>query len=530
MEPGYDGEIKIDSSIDTKGFNKDIKKLSKGMKGAAKGVASMVGKIAIAATAAVGIIIAIAVALVVVAIKVGKLIAGFVDELYKSLSATSAFRDKVVELKTAFDNVKGAIWALGATLLNALMPIIMKVINWLIKAINDIAMLIASWAGQKTVLQYVAGSMSDTADSAGRIEDAAKGALAAFDEINVLDLTEPDEPMGGGGGVSGGAVQLVEVDVPVEHAKNVWENFKEWLKKLWEGFWDRVVKFAEKWGPKLGEIFVGIGEWIKKTWENVGAFITKWATIAGDWIAERITKALDWIEKRAAMFKEYWGGVFNSIANWAREKAAMFKEYWGNAFENIKFIFSNAWNNIKAIWGNVTTWFWTNVLTPIIEGFNTALNWLGLKWEEIFTGIETWVKGSINNIIGFINGMIAGIVSGLNVLIGLMNSLPSVTLPSGRVIGFNLSEMVAPEIPTLATGAVIPPNSAFAAILGDQTSGKNIEAPEGLIRQIIQEEMGTQEHTFKFTGTMGALVRAMKPEIDKENTRIGTSLVQRSSS
>ena len=40
----------------------------------------------------------------------------------------------------------------------------------------------------------------------------------------------------------------------------------------------------------------------------------------------------------------------------------------------------------------------------------------------------------------------------------------------------------------LAKGAVIPPNAPFAAILGDQTSGTNIETPEALLRQIVREE------------------------------------------
>ena len=47
-----------------------------------------------------------------------------------------------------------------------------------------------------------------------------------------------------------------------------------------------------------------------------------------------------------------------------------------------------------------------------------------------------------------------------------------------------------PQIPYLAQGAVIPPNRKFAAVLGDQTSGMNLEAPEGLIRQIVREEAG----------------------------------------
>lgn len=44
------------------------------------------------------------------------------------------------------------------------------------------------------------------------------------------------------------------------------------------------------------------------------------------------------------------------------------------------------------------------------------------------------------------------------------------------------------NVPYLASGAVIPPNAPFAAVLGDQKNGTNLEAPEGLIRKIVREE------------------------------------------
>ena len=43
------------------------------------------------------------------------------------------------------------------------------------------------------------------------------------------------------------------------------------------------------------------------------------------------------------------------------------------------------------------------------------------------------------------------------------------------------------KIPELATGAVIPPNKRFMAILGDQRNGMNIEAPADLIKQMAKE-------------------------------------------
>jgi hypothetical protein len=75
---------------------------------------------------------------------------------------------------------------------------------------------------------------------------------------------------------------------------------------------------------------------------------------------------------------------------------------------------------------------------------------------------------------------------------------------------------------------VIPANAEFAAILGDQKSGRNIEAPEGLIRQIVSEEMGKIEANIKieFGGSLSGLVRELKPYIDKEAVRVGGSLIK----
>lgn len=55
------------------------------------------------------------------------------------------------------------------------------------------------------------------------------------------------------------------------------------------------------------------------------------------------------------------------------------------------------------------------------------------------------------------------------------------------------------SVPHLATGAIIPPNSKFLAMLGDQTSGYNIEAPASLIKDMVLQ--GIQE-----SGGMGGVI------------------------
>ena len=53
----------------------------------------------------------------------------------------------------------------------------------------------------------------------------------------------------------------------------------------------------------------------------------------------------------------------------------------------------------------------------------------------------------------------------------------------------NRAAPVYNEIPALASGAVIPPNRKFLAVLGDQKSGTNVEAPLSTIKQAVMEAM-----------------------------------------
>ena len=80
-------------------------------------------------------------------------------------------------------------------------------------------------------------------------------------------------------------------------------------------------------------------------------------------------------------------------------------------------------------------------------------------------------------------------------------------------------------IPQLATGAVIPPNGQFLAVLGDQRHGRNLEAPEGLIRQIVREESGAGGGTLRISPGPG-FTRYLKYELEQETVRSGKPLVR----
>lgn len=86
------------------------------------------------------------------------------------------------------------------------------------------------------------------------------------------------------------------------------------------------------------------------------------------------------------------------------------------------------------------------------------------------------------------------------------------------------------NIPQLATGAVIPPNRRFTAVLGDQRNGRNLEAPESLIRQIVREESGGVgggvDVTVNFTGSLSGLARYLAPKIEAAQKQRGPNLIK----
>lgn len=104
-------------------------------------------------------------------------------------------------------------------------------------------------------------------------------------------------------------------------------------------------------------------------------------------------------------------------------------------------------------------------------------------------------------VIGALVGGVLGLTFGLAIHWGdiKVDNIPTSKLKKATSFGGggrasltaqNGSGMGAIAIPQLAAGAVIPPNREFMAVLGDQKSGRNLEAPESLIRQIVREESG----------------------------------------
>ncbi len=83
------------------------------------------------------------------------------------------------------------------------------------------------------------------------------------------------------------------------------------------------------------------------------------------------------------------------------------------------------------------------------------------------------------------------------------------------------------SVPGLATGAVIPPNREFLAVLGDQKSGTNIEAPLDTIKQAVAEvlagQRGGNSYSVNATANGRVLFRLIIDEGKAEQMRTGSN-------
>lgn len=189
---------------------------------------------------------------------------------------------------------------------------------------------------------------------------------------------------------------------------------------------------------------------------------------------------------------------------------------------------------LKSKWEGVGKWFETNVESPL----KTSIENIGTTLSGTLTTMQTDNETAWKNMYDKVNEYITNIQSKINSLQGKTFTVTIKNGASPQSGGSGNPAAVSPQalfssdaamgIPYLASGAVIPPNAPFMAVLGDQRNGTNLEAPEDLLRKIVREEIGEINITTEvnFEGTLAQFVRALYPKIKSEAQRRGTSLAK----
>ena len=192
--------------------------------------------------------------------------------------------------------------------------------------------------------------------------------------------------------------------------------------------------------------------------------------------------------------------VAGAVWSWIKDKTVTFANDIGTKLSNLASKIATIWDNIKssahgkwsAIWSTIGNLV-GKIRDGIVEKFTSAKN----RVVEIFGSIKDTIRNILNKVIGIVNRAIGTVNSAIGGIESAFSFGPwEVPTPFGhKTIGFSASFPRVPTIPYLAKGAVIPPRSEFLAVLGDQKQGNNIEAPEGLIREIIDDALARHQQS-----------------------------------
>lgn len=388
----------------------------------------------------------------------------------------------------------------------------LKGIELAFKAVN-LAVTASKWVSS------IAPAFSSLVSAAGGLVSSIGSALAPLASV----IFSPQ------GAIVAALVAMVGIIVlNFDKVKEAASDLKNWVTK----------KFNEA-KEAAGNIWKSISTNVSKFFNTITSNAKKMSNDVKNFVAKKFNEA-----KSAA--GNIWNGIKSSLSNiWNGIKSTA-----SNTFNSIKTNIGNAWNNLKtttsSIWSNIKSSLsstWNGLKTTASSAFNNVKTVVSSAWNGIrTTSASAWngISKTLTSIWSRITGTARNAFSGIkNVVTNAWNGVKSVTTSiwngiyntvssiwsriksalsgigsrikstfsgssiSSRSISLQTANVLSNKpIPYLATGAVIPPNAPFVAVLGDQKTGSNIEAPESLLRKIVREESGRNNNkggNYRFT-------------------------------
>lgn len=439
-----------------------------------------------------------------------------VREWVKSVVMTNS------EARESIAQLKGALLTLAQPLVSVVVPAFTMLVRVITAVINQISRLVSLISGKSVKASAnAAKSLNKETKALKGTGSAAKKAasdLAAFDEINQLSGDTADSA--GGGGVS---ADNITPDF------SYMDDISDRLKKIA----DAVLLIAA--GLALWKVASGLpgalGSILTKLSGiliAVGGLILLWDGLSDAWNNgvnwKNLLESLAGVVALAGGLAIAFGKVGAGIGLVVSGAALII-----TAFKDIVTNGANLQNTLMLISGIVATglgfFFLTGSVIPlVIAGIASVVtaalaltgnltefarnlkdNILGgiiqfIKgvftgnWKSAWEGVKKVFSGIWNSIVIIAESAINAVIKGLNWLISKINTI-KFTVPSwvpgvgGKSIGGHLSSLSEVKLPRLATGAVIPPNKEFLAVLGDQKSGTNIETPLATMVDAFKQAM-----------------------------------------
>lgn len=435
----------------------------------------------------------------------------------RSLTGTfGAALTKSAAFNQSLANLKGASATAAAPLMQALTPALTALANAAATAMGYVAQMISFFTGKSIAnMQATAKALTGVAGAGSE----AASSLAGFDELNVLNKDA------GGAGSAGTAPNFGFT--PGESP--FWQSVMKAVKSGdWAGagqlFADRMNALVDGWdgaafGAKLGRTLqhgvdfafalvtgtdwsaagAKLGQALSRFMpqldgKKIGALLVSAITIGLSMLYGFLTNT-DPVEL-ARLFSNLAIGALDAMAQ------ALGQYDWGELADRVlEFLINLDWVGILKSLGDVIAAAWPVILAMIVGSAFAALSPLVLAG---LAALAVLILAFLSNMSSEVKeGLVQGFKNGINAVIDLVNKFISwlnkalcftwdgFTIGSGKLAvnipGGSMQLANLPTVPYLAQGAVIPPNREFLAVLGDQRSGTNIEAPEATLRKIMAE-------------------------------------------
>lgn len=273
---------------------------------------------------------------------------------------SDSLADSVQSLKNALSTLGNSFAAAFSPIIQAAIPYLVQLINWVTRAVNAIGQLFAYLTGKSTwtkATEVQAGyndELNGTADAAKK----AYGALAKFDDLDVLQKQDSGSGSGGAGDAATGGFEEVPISEDVK-----------------------------KFGDKLKDIFSQLFAPLKEAWNREGKFVMdawKYALEEIGLLVKDIGR--DFLEvwnqeATIAMFEDILH-IIGDIGLVVGNLAHNFREAWNenetglHILENIRDIFAVIIHNIRLAADATVEWSETLDFSPLltaVEKFTEAL-------------------------------------------------------------------------------------------------------------------------------------------------------------
>lgn len=314
------------------------------------------------------------------------------------------------------------------------------------------------------------------------------------------------------------------------------EDYLQFIKTFAESFvnvitdiFNSVKEAWNKWGKPIFEslktAFVGTFETFANIWETIISPIWDkiFGTVSTLWnnhLKPLLKNFLDFVGKLANGVLEIYNKFILPVVNWiVREFGPAIAggigyvvEIFGGLFGGVVDAASYVIDALKGV-------------VDFVVGVFTG------DWLRAWNGLSDIFKGVINGMLALVESFVNFFIHAINKVIDAANTL-SFTAPDwlgGKTYGLNFRKISELKLPRLATGAVVPPNREFMAVLGDNKSETEVVSPLSTMKQAMLEALreagGSGETTLVLEGDLAILARVLRPYILKEDKRVGVTLV-----